>query len=99
MRTVTLQRMLKRFHLKSSAHFRNCAIAVFAAVTACVSPALAQDDFETRLKTIVDAYAAVELNAADPVTADQAFYQGAIPGLLRNLDPHSVFFTPTRCSS
>ena len=25
---------------------------------------------------------------------DQAFYQGAIPGLLHHLDPHSVFFDP-----
>ncbi len=69
-------------------------LAAVAALGAVVFPALAQDDFEARLKTVLDAYAAVELNAADPVTPDQALYQGAIPGLLRNLDPHSVFFTP-----
>ena len=36
----------------------------------------------------------LEQNAADPFDLDQAFYQGAIPGLLRHLDPHSVFFDP-----
>jgi carboxyl-terminal processing protease len=36
----------------------------------------------------------LESNAADPVASEQAFYQGAIPGLLRVLDPHSVFFDP-----
>jgi len=34
----------------------------------------------------------LERNAADPVASEQAFYQGAIPGLLHVLDPHSVFF-------
>jgi carboxyl-terminal processing protease len=54
----------------------------------------AADDLETRMKAVIDAYAVIEGNAADPVSADQALYQGAIPGLLRNLDPHSVFFDP-----
>ena len=31
---------------------------------------------------------------ADPVPPEKAFYEGAIPGLLRRLDPHSVFFDP-----
>ncbi len=44
------------------------------------------------MKAVMDAYAIVERNAADPVDLDRALYQGAIPGLLRNLDPHSVFF-------
>ena len=56
--------------------------------------ARAADDVETEVKRFIDAYAAVESNAADPVSSEQAFYQGAIPGLLRRLDPHSVFFDP-----
>jgi len=52
----------------------------------------AADDLDSQLKTLISAYAAIETNAADPVVVDQAFYQGAIPGLLRVLDPHSVFF-------
>jgi carboxyl-terminal processing protease len=56
--------------------------------------ARAADDVETVMKRFIDAYAAVEQNAADPVTSEQLLYQGAIPGLLRRLDPHSVFFDP-----
>ena len=29
-----------------------------------------------------------------PVTPDKAIYKGAIPGMLRTLDPHSNFFDP-----
>lgn len=39
-------------------------------------------------------YALVESNFADPVNADKAIYKGAIPGMLRTLDPHSNFFDP-----
>jgi carboxyl-terminal processing protease len=49
---------------------------------------------EREVKRITDVYSLVEQRAADPVSPDQAFYQGAIPGLLRRLDPHSVFFDP-----
>jgi carboxyl-terminal processing protease len=43
---------------------------------------------------LTQAFALVEQNAADPVSSEQAFYQGVIPGMLRRLDPHSVFFDP-----
>ncbi|MGI8988910.1 MAG: S41 family peptidase [Bryobacteraceae bacterium] len=46
------------------------------------------------IKRLIDAYVILDRNAADPVSSEQAFYQGAIPGLLRHLDPHSVFFDP-----
>jgi carboxyl-terminal processing protease len=45
-------------------------------------------------------YSVVEQNYADPVDADQAIFGptnsslGAIPGMLRTLDPHSTFFDP-----
>src|SRR4051812_45444156 len=54
----------------------------------------AADDLDAQLKNIIQAYAILEQNAADPVASEQAFYQGAIPGLLKTLDPHSVFFDP-----
>src|SRR5437016_1650407 len=58
----------------------------------------AQDDpagaLERELKKVVDVFATVDREAAEPVAADQAFYQGAIPGMLRALDPHSIFFDP-----
>jgi carboxyl-terminal processing protease len=49
---------------------------------------------DREVKRITDVYAVVEAHEADPVSPDQAIYQGAIPGLLRKLDPHSVFFDP-----
>jgi carboxyl-terminal processing protease len=54
----------------------------------------AADDLDSQMKSVIGAYAVIERNAADPVSSEQAFYQGAIPGLLRVLDPHSVFFDP-----
>src|SRR6188474_541936 len=39
-------------------------------------------------------YALVDQNFADPLKADKAIYRGAIPGMLRTLDPHSSFFDP-----
>jgi carboxyl-terminal processing protease len=53
-----------------------------------------QNDLETLLRRFTAAYAAVEREAADPVEPDKAIYGGAIPGMLRRLDPHSVFFDP-----
>jgi carboxyl-terminal processing protease len=60
----------------------------------CATGLAAADDLESQMKSIIGAYAIAEQNAADPVSTDQAIYQGAIPGLLRVLDPHSVFFDP-----
>jgi carboxyl-terminal processing protease len=47
------------------------------------------------VRQIVDAYALIEKNFAGEVPADRAFYQGAIPGMLGTLDPHSSFLDPT----
>ena len=46
------------------------------------------------MHSVTEAYALVERNFADPVQADKVFYQGAIPGMLRTLDPHSSFVDP-----
>jgi carboxyl-terminal processing protease len=53
-----------------------------------------KDDDALQMKRFIDAYKILERNTADAFDPDQAFYQGAIPGLLRHLDPHSVFFDP-----
>jgi len=37
-------------------------------------------------------YSVVAANFADPVSPENAIYHGAIPGMLRALDPHSTFF-------
>ena len=54
----------------------------------------AADDLAAQMKSVLQAYSIAEQNSADPISSEQAFYQGAIPGLLRTLDPHSVFFDP-----
>jgi carboxyl-terminal processing protease len=38
------------------------------------------------------ALALVEQNSADPLIPDKALYDGALPGMMRSLDPHSNFF-------
>jgi carboxyl-terminal processing protease len=46
------------------------------------------------LKKLIDVFNIADREAADPVVPDAAFYQGAIPGMLKVLDPHSIFFDP-----
>jgi carboxyl-terminal processing protease len=46
------------------------------------------------LKKLIDVFNIADREAADPVLPDPAFYQGAIPGMLKTLDPHSIFFDP-----
>lgn len=53
------------------------------------------DDLDHDMKSVASAFAMVEKNFADPVSSEKAFYQGAIPGMLRTLDPHSNFVDPT----
>src|SRR5207249_11340418 len=61
-------------------------------LTLAIAPA--QEDLDRQMKSVIQAYSLIERNAADPISSEQAFYQGAIPGLLRRLDPHSIFFDP-----
>ncbi|MDR3792968.1 MAG: S41 family peptidase [Terracidiphilus sp.] len=54
-----------------------------------------QSQLRDSLRTFSDVYAIVEKNYAEPITndrADTAIYDGAIPGMLRVLDPHSSFY-------
>lgn len=59
-----------------------------------VSAATTEDDIKASLRTFTKVYDLIEENFADTVTADKAIYKGAIPGMLRTLDPHSSFFDP-----
>ncbi len=52
------------------------------------------ESLERSLKSFVEVFAAVEENAAEPVNPSPAIFEGAIPGMLRRLDPFSVFFDP-----
>jgi carboxyl-terminal processing protease len=49
-------------------------------------------DFQDSLRTFSRVLAIVQKNYAEPVDLDRAIYNGAIPGMLRVLDPHSSFF-------
>jgi len=51
-------------------------------------------DVRDSLHQFTDVYSVVEQNYAEPVNPDKAIYNGAIPGMLHVLDPHSNFFDP-----
>jgi carboxyl-terminal processing protease len=51
-------------------------------------------DMQDSVKSFTRVLSIVERNYADPVDVDKAIYDGAIPGMLRVLDPHSNFFDP-----
>jgi carboxyl-terminal processing protease len=56
--------------------------------------AAGQNDMQDSVKSFTHVLSVVERNYADPVDADKVIYDGAIPGMLRVLDPHSNFFDP-----
>jgi len=56
-------------------------------------------DVRDNLRQFSEVYDLVEQNYAEPVNADKAIYNGAIPGMLHVLDPHSNFFDPKSYSS
>ncbi len=83
------------------------SIILFFAVCATVGSVLQRrvgaqssaDESQLRdnLKSFTNVYALVEQNYAEPLNgdkADTAIYGGAIPGMLRVLDPHSNFYDP-----
>ncbi len=83
------------------------AVVIFFTVCAVAGTVLerrvgaqsSQDESQLRdsLKAFTDVYAIVEQNYAEPITADKAddvIYDGAIPGMLQVLDPHSHFYDP-----
>jgi carboxyl-terminal processing protease len=77
-------------------------LVVLAALTAAFyGPSVARTatksldgDLRGNVKSFATAYALIEENFADPIEPEKAIYQGAIPGMLRTLDPHSNFLDP-----
>jgi carboxyl-terminal processing protease len=49
---------------------------------------------DREIKRMVDVFSILEGQSADPISSETAVFQGAIPGMLRTLDPHSIFFDP-----
>src|SRR5689334_3389115 len=52
------------------------------------------DDLDKDSGGFYKALTLVEQNFADKPSRDKTVYKGAIPGMLRTLDPHSNFFDP-----
>jgi len=86
---------------------RRSAVLVLVVILACgcvgmlfgqrlTSSATSGSDGDIResLRSFSDVYDVVQQNYAEPVNPDKAIYNGAIPGMLRVLDPHSNFFDP-----
>jgi len=56
-----------------------------------------ESTFRDNLRSFTSVYDLVAQNYADPLTGDKSgkvIYDGAIPGMLRTLDPHSSFYDP-----
>src|SRR5580692_3272303 len=73
-----------------------CALTggIYGPKVQVASAATSDNDVNTSMKQFTTVYSTVEQNFADPVSPDKAIYKGAIPGMLRTLDPHSNFFDP-----
>ncbi len=52
------------------------------------------DELSAGVQMFVRAYSLVEANFADSLPPERSIYDGAIPGMLRTLDPHSSFLDP-----
>lgn len=86
--------------------FRRSFLVIFVVILACgflgllfgqrLGGALpgSEGDVRDSLRTFAQVYDMVEQNYAEPVDPNKAIYNGAIPGMLRVLDPHSNFFDP-----
>lgn len=70
---------------------RRALAAVLLLLVAAKAPSR-PDAIEDSLRLFATVYGVIEENYADPVVPENQIYRGAIPGLLRRLDPYSVFF-------
>src|SRR5208337_846115 len=50
------------------------------------------DNYQAAVRDFTSVLDIVQDNYAEPVDTDKAVYQGAIPGMLRMLDPHSKYY-------
>jgi carboxyl-terminal processing protease len=92
---------------------RRSAVLIFSIILACgclgmvfgqrltssTSSGNSDSDVRDSMRTFSDVYRVVQENYAEPLNPDKAVYNGAIPGMLRVLDPHSNFFDPKAYSA
>lgn len=67
-------------------------VVVSAVLSAAPPSAKDGEDIQSSLRTFTKVFDIVESNFADKVETEKALYEGAIPGMLRTLDPHSNFY-------
>jgi carboxyl-terminal processing protease len=70
------------------------AQAAAPAAASTTGSAASDDEVAEQIRRFTRVFAAVEANSADAINNDTSFYQGALPAMLRYLDPHSVFLDP-----
>ncbi len=88
--TLALPLILLVFSLLGGVYGPRVQVAAAASGSDAVEATTAGHDLDTFSKV----YSLVEQNFADKPSADKTIYKGAIPGMLRTLDPHSNFFDP-----
>jgi carboxyl-terminal processing protease len=71
-----------------------CLAVLNSPLVSAQSPQSTDEEVRAGIRKFSQIYEAVESNFADKVDPDRALYRGAIPGMLRTLDPHSNFFDP-----
>lgn len=64
------------------------------AVLAFLLAADPAQDLADAVKKLVQVFSTVESEYAEPIDSSRAIYGGTIPGMLRGLDPHSIFLDP-----
>jgi len=78
--------------------FSACGIAgTFISQKVGAQSSTEESSFRDSLKSFTNVYQVVSDNYAEPLSGDkpdQVIYDGAIPGMLRVLDPHSNFYDP-----
>ena len=89
---------------------RRSLVLVFLVILTCgflgvvfgrtgAAPANTDNDMVDSVHNFSQVYSVIEQNYAEKLDADKAIYDGAIPGMLRVLDPHSNFFDPKQYSA
>src|SRR5215472_16535553 len=76
-----------------------CVGMVFGQRLTATASSPSDGDIRDSLKSFTQVYEVVQQNYAEPVNPDKSIYNGAIPGMLRVLDPHSNFFDPKSYSA
>ena len=74
-------------------------LLVLAGAAASVEDPQEADALGKQLTRFVEVFNLLERKLADPIEPAGAIYKGAIPGMLRTLDPHSAFLDPRQFES